>query len=103
MILEITQSAVRYSLVHIGTSYNYLALSSEEALRSIRRKKADRIIWVDFLCINQEDIGEKTRQVGLMREILTQASRTLMYLGHASADTDMALDIIESTSSASST
>ncbi|KIX03741.1 uncharacterized protein Z518_07294 [Rhinocladiella mackenziei CBS 650.93] len=81
----------------------YVPLSSEEAFRSIRYKQADRTMWVDFLCINQEDVDENTRQVSLLREILTNASGTLIYPGHASADTGMALDFIESTASTSRT
>lgn len=37
------------------------------ALRRLRRRFSDRHIWVDALCINQEDKTEKSHQVNLMK------------------------------------
>lgn len=38
-------------------------------------------IWIDALCINQEDFKEKSQQVGLMRHIFMQAERVIVWLG----------------------
>jgi hypothetical protein len=32
-----------------------------------------KIVWIDAICINQEDIGERNSQVGLMREVYSNA------------------------------
>jgi hypothetical protein len=40
-----------------------------------------RAVWIDYLCINQEDVAEKNRQVPMMREIYQQAIRTMVCLG----------------------
>jgi hypothetical protein len=40
-----------------------------------------RLFWIDSICINQEDIAEKNRQVGMMRRIFEEAELTLCWLG----------------------
>ncbi|KAI1085344.1 HET-domain-containing protein [Whalleya microplaca] len=48
------------------------------ARRSIWR---ERRIWIDAICINQEDDQEKSAQVQLMRDIYYRASRVVVYPG----------------------
>lgn len=40
-----------------------------------------RVLWVDAVCINQEDILERSKQVAMMAHIYMQAFRTVIYLG----------------------
>ncbi|KAJ8131284.1 hypothetical protein O1611_g2338 [Lasiodiplodia mahajangana] len=51
------------------------------ALLSLRRADRSRILWVDSVCINQGDLGERARQVMLMAQIFAKAERTVVYLG----------------------
>jgi hypothetical protein len=60
----------------------------EEALLSIRDQFETRNLWVDSLCINQDDMAERSSQVNLMPQIYAEADRVLLYVGQASADTD---------------
>jgi hypothetical protein len=53
----------------------------EQALRFLRAKSKPRVLWVDALCINQQDTSEKADQVPLMRSIYSRAERTLIWLG----------------------
>lgn len=53
----------------------------DQALRRLRRKRRFRPIWVDALCINQQDNVEKIRQISLMAEIYSKASQTIIWLG----------------------
>lgn len=41
----------------------------------------ERLLWVDAICINQEDNQEKPSQIRLMREIYSKASRVIAWLG----------------------
>jgi len=52
----------------------------------------NQYLWVDTLCINQDDKDEKSSQVRLMRHIYSQASKTLMWLGKVTGESDLALD-----------
>ena len=59
----------------------------ESALRRLRHSDRPRILWVDFLCINQEDVDERSSQVSLMQDIYTDSQRVLIWLGeHESKD-----------------
>ena len=50
-------------------------------LRRLRDPKRFLIVWIDGICINQEDNDEKSRQVQLMREMYANATKTFIYLG----------------------
>lgn len=51
------------------------------ALRTIRNPKETRTLWVDAICINQQDNLEKAWQVNLMGEIFANCQMGLIYLG----------------------
>ncbi|KAK4449734.1 heterokaryon incompatibility protein-domain-containing protein [Podospora aff. communis PSN243] len=55
-------------------------------------------IWVDALCINQEDLEEKSRQVAMMGDIFHKAERVIAWLGPARDDSDVAMDLMAETS-----
>ncbi|KAH7370293.1 HET domain-containing protein [Rhexocercosporidium sp. MPI-PUGE-AT-0058] len=38
-------------------------------------------VWIDQICINQDDVSERSKQVQLMNSIYSQAIRTLIWLG----------------------
>jgi hypothetical protein len=40
-----------------------------------------RLLWIDAICINQNDDDDKSQQVRLMREIYSTASRVIVWLG----------------------
>lgn len=61
---------------HIGLTANLA-----EALPHIIKHSATKCLWIDQLCINQEDGTEKSIQLGLMSEIYKRATRTIVWLG----------------------
>jgi len=52
-----------------------------DALRRLRRENSLRRMWIDAICVNQEDIEERNNQVQLMGRIYTSTSRCLAWLG----------------------
>jgi hypothetical protein len=58
-----------------------------EMLRYMRRRTAERYLWIDAICINQADAGEKGTQVSMMGDIYADASRVLIWLGPPSFTT----------------
>lgn len=56
-----------------------------DALQRLRDKTRFRIIWIDALCINQEDIPERNQQVLLMSQIYQKAA-VIIWLGEADDD-----------------
>jgi hypothetical protein len=64
------------------------------ALRHLRDQDYPRILWVDALCINQDDEEEKENQIPLMAEIYARARRVVVWLGPAEDGSDLALEEI---------
>ncbi|KAK8080232.1 hypothetical protein PG997_008050 [Apiospora hydei] len=54
------------------------------ALRRLRYRTLARLLWADALCINQADLEEKARQVSLMGNVYSVASRGILWLGEYS-------------------
>lgn len=82
----------------IGTSHRssdtsevQVTTNLESALRHLRYKDRTRILWVDALCINQDDAVEKGHQVRYMGDIYRKSSRVCLWIG----DSDAAMDLIE--------
>lgn len=68
----------------------------EQAISTIRHKHVDRLVWVNSICIQQEDMIEKNHQTRLLREIFQKAFKVVVYLGKATKDSSVALDFIKS-------
>jgi hypothetical protein len=73
-----------------------VTLNLIRALKVLRHEKKSRWLWVDALCIDQEDNEERSKQVPLMREIYAKAQIVLVWLGNESAMSRNALEILES-------
>ena len=65
------------------------------ALKHLRRTDSSRMIWVDALCINQEDIDERSHQVQIMGTIFGSASEVLIWLGRKTADSEYVMMILQ--------
>ena len=74
-----------------------------EALSRLRYRSIERIIWVDAVCINQENEQEKVQQIQLMAKIYAQASRVVVWLGEAANNSDRALEEIRAAKGEGST
>jgi hypothetical protein len=69
------------------------------ALRSVRSLYEDRRVWIDFVCINQEDLSERNVQVSLMANIYQKSHCNLIYLGEDNIKATAAFASIESLAS----
>jgi hypothetical protein len=79
--------------MHIGTCS--VGPNLLELLKHLRRPANTRALWIDAICINQEDPIEKGEQVRRMYDIFKFASRTVIWLGKASDDSMEALRALE--------
>lgn len=71
-----------------------VTIDLEAALRHIRKPSSAMVLWVDAICINQEDLAEKSHQVEMMREIYSGAELVIAWLGSASDDSDLAMNVL---------
>lgn len=61
------------------------------ALRHLRYQHQDRILWIDAICINQDNDKERGHQVRQMASIYKRAERVIIWLGRATSETDLIL------------
>ncbi|KAI3320661.1 heterokaryon incompatibility protein-domain-containing protein [Xylariaceae sp. AK1471] len=52
-------------------------------------------IWINSLCINQDDNLEKQRQVQMMADIYRNAGNVIVWLGPAADESDLAISYLE--------
>ncbi|KAE9364416.1 HET-domain-containing protein, partial [Stipitochalara longipes BDJ] len=52
------------------------------ALQRLRLKITGRRLWIDALCINQDNIEERNKQVAFMRHIYQHATFVVIWLGN---------------------
>ncbi|MCJ1350849.1 MAG: hypothetical protein MMC33_000830 [Icmadophila ericetorum] len=55
------------------------------ALQEVRHQSY-QVVWADQVCINQQDLQERSQQVSLMRRIYQQAKGVIIYLQPANED-----------------
>jgi hypothetical protein len=76
-----------------GHSFD-VTVNLRAALSHLRNHTIERILWVDAICIRQEDEEEKEKQIQSMAKIYGQANRVVVWLGEAADDSDLALEEI---------
>lgn len=69
------------SLVANGRFRMAITENLDCALRHLRQPKGIRLLWVDALCINQQNIEERNEQVRQMARIYFASYRTIIWLG----------------------
>jgi len=66
------------------------------ALKKLRWQDKIRRLWVDAICINQDEEGqEKSNQIAIMNQIYRLAKEVCVWLGEQSEDSVQAIDFVE--------
>lgn len=69
--------------------------SAEYVLRRMRKEEEDRMLWIDAVCINQDDLEERNHQVALMVDVYSNTSLCLVWLGEAVCSGDRIVRAIQ--------
>jgi hypothetical protein len=66
------------------------------ALRHIRLPAGNgpMSLWVDAVCINQDDLDERNAQVAMMRDIYASATRVIIWLGEEDEESETTFDAL---------
>ncbi|KAK5626019.1 hypothetical protein RRF57_001735 [Xylaria bambusicola] len=88
-------SSAKPNILLCGNSYLQITASLQSALMNLRLDSTPRMLWVDAICINQGDLLERGTQVVLMEQIYRKASKTVVYLGDESVDSNLAARYLE--------
>lgn len=73
----------------------YVRTNLMTALRHLRLSNTTRVLWIDAICIDQQNLGEKGREVARMGQIYNKAEQVLVWLGQEDESIPMALETIE--------
>ncbi|PVH96154.1 HET-domain-containing protein, partial [Periconia macrospinosa] len=88
------------SVIKIETAQNTFDFEVTQnlyaALIQLRDPFFERILWVDAVCINQDDDREKTHQVAAMARIYGLASRVVAWLGEEADESALAFQELKS-------
>lgn len=82
-------SPKRNTVLHLGDDGKRVKITenAEALLRNLRRPDESRRVWIDGVCINQDDLTERSHQVSLMHAIYSGASNVLVWLGESDKHT----------------
>ncbi|KAF9777331.1 hypothetical protein IL306_004462 [Fusarium sp. DS 682] len=84
--------------VLINDKYVNISLNLWNFLQNYRETAGERIIWIDQICINQDDQDECVRQIGQMCAIYQRASMDLFWIGEPDENIEAVLDIMSALS-----
>ncbi|KAH8817266.1 heterokaryon incompatibility protein-domain-containing protein [Xylogone sp. PMI_703] len=70
----------------------HITLNLYRALRDLRLRDRDRILWVDAICIDQQNKKEQGLQVQQMDYIYKQADQVIFWLGQSTYNTNVLMD-----------
>lgn len=79
------------------SAWTYIRITAnlDEALRYLRKKHKSILLWVDAICINQNDVIERGQQVQLMPLIYRNAVQTIIWLGTEVKGTEEAFALLK--------
>ena len=63
----------------------HVTANLQAGLRRLRYADRPRLLWVDAICIDQDDVDEKNWQVTLMGDIFRRSKQALIWLGEVAA------------------
>ncbi|KAL8932714.1 MAG: hypothetical protein Q9216_006717, partial [Gyalolechia sp. 2 TL-2023] len=72
----------------------HLSITSNlgQALPYLRSSEETRTLWIDAVCINQADNGEKSHQIALMGDVYTKAHQVIAWIGEENPADASAMD-----------
>lgn len=72
----------------------YVRHNLDGALRALRSEDRDVNVWVDALCINQQNVQEKTAQVARMDDVYSAAEAVCIWLGEGDDSTKQTFEFL---------
>jgi hypothetical protein len=88
-------------LIELDETTILVTANLKQALHSLREQvnflQSNRHIWIDAICINQQDIAERNQQVPRMRRIFETAVEVIAWLGPETPESNTAIDFMNQT------
>ena len=68
------------------------------ALPYLRHVTQERVLWIDAICVDQQNLRERSQQVGRMKDVFFLAERVIVWLGPETNDSNLALSALQALS-----
>ncbi|KAI9149046.1 Ankyrin-1 [Paramyrothecium foliicola] len=85
--------------VQCGQGRILVTANCKSALERLRLEGDNRFLWIDAICIDQDDKEEVNQQVALMTDIFRKATNVILWLGPENDNTKKAFAVIPELSS----
>lgn len=85
--------------IQVGAHTLAVTNNLAEALPYLRYRDKPRVLWIDAICVNQQDLKERSRQVRRMADLYRLADRVIVWLGPGSTDNSYGLKLLKGLSS----
>jgi hypothetical protein len=82
----------RLETIEIDQCILKITVSLHTALVHLRDPHFERVIWVDAVCINQDNLEERGNQIKSMPQIYGKAQRVIVWLGNTAESSDEAIE-----------
>jgi hypothetical protein len=82
-------------IIHVDGSVLHVTTNLYSALQCLRLD-TPRLMWIDAICVNQDDLEERSSQVQLMRHIYQNAVQVVAYLGESTPASNAAFELVRS-------
>ncbi|KAH7000719.1 heterokaryon incompatibility protein-domain-containing protein, partial [Ilyonectria destructans] len=73
--------STKSGIVYIGSIPFGVTRNCEDALRRVRQRFSKTMVWIDAICIDQENDEDRGHQVRIMPLIYAGAKRVIIYVG----------------------
>jgi hypothetical protein len=87
-------SNVRQHEISCGGRISEVTANLALLLSKVRSPESSQLLWVDAICINQDDVDERSQQVSIMGDIYKNAEVVLMWIGDEVPHTKDAFSMI---------
>jgi hypothetical protein len=83
--------------IYVGKSKDYVLSVSKNlvcALDHLRFKERSRTLWIDAICVDQQNLEERSQQVGMMADIYRWAEQIIVWIGPQRGCSSLAVDML---------
>ena len=85
--------------IHVGVQTLAVTQNLAGALPYLRYRDKPRVLWIDAICVNQQDLKERSRQVRRMADLYRLADRVVVWLGPGNKDSSYGVRLLDELSS----
>ncbi|KAL8684228.1 MAG: hypothetical protein Q9224_006507, partial [Gallowayella concinna] len=78
-----------------GLTTLFVTRNLVEALKHLRLEDRPRVFWIDAICVNQQDLEERSSQVLRMPDIYSSAKGVIAWLGRESDHSSLAMKYLQ--------